>query len=354
MGEKMVEVFRGPADWRGKDLQQRSDWIHRFTSAEDGEIKAALAFAKDRGKTLETITKDDFPIPLVAARLAEARVSLEEGPGVYQFRGLNISGIAKDDLRLLYWGLGKHMGTAVSQSKDGDLLGDVRNVGVDINSPQGRGYKSNQRLSFHTDSCDVVGLFVLRIAREGGLSLLASSVAIHNEMARQRPDLLEVLYQPFAWSWQTQEPVGGSPWYYQPLFSMKDGMISCRYIRVHIRNGERFEDAPRLTEKQIEALDYFDRLAWSEDFHFSFMFEPGDIQFLNNHVALHSRTAFEDWPEEDRRRHLLRMWMSVPTSRPLSDALSTIYADGRPGATRGGFPSRTGRYIHESTGALSD
>jgi hypothetical protein len=350
----MVEIYRSSADWRGIDMEKRSDWIHHFTPAEDAEIRGALAVAKSRGKTMESINKEDFPIPLVAERLAAARTSLEEGPGVYQFRGLDIAGIAKNDLRLLYWGIGKHMGVAVSQSKDGDLLGDVRNVGVDVNSPEGRGYKSNQRLSFHTDTCDVVGLFVLRVAREGGLSLLASSVAIHNEMARQRPDLLEVLYQPFAWSWNGQQPAGGSPWYAQPLFSMNDGKISCRYIRMQIKNGQRFEDAPRMSDKQIEALDYFDKLAWSEDFHFSFMFEPGDIQFVNNHVALHSRTAFEDWPEEDRRRHLLRMWMSVPNSRPLSDAMSVIYEDRRPGVTRGGFPSRTGEYIYESTGSLSD
>ncbi len=350
----MVEVYRSPADWRGKDLEKRADWIHVFTPEEDAEIRSALAFAKSRGKTMATITKEDFPIPRVAERLAEARAALEEGPGIFQFRGLDISGVPKSDLRLLYWGLGKHMGVAVSQSKDGDLLGDVRDVGVITDSPTGRGYKSNQRLSFHTDSCDVVGLFVLRVAKEGGLSLIASSTAIHNEMARARPDLLEALYQPLPWSWNGQEPPGGSPWYMQPLFSMKDGKICCRYIRIQVNNGQRFAAAPRLTPIQIEALDYFDRLAWSPDFHMSFMFRPGDIQFVNNHVVLHSRTAFEDWPEEDRRRHLLRMWMSVPNSRPLSDMMSTIYEDRRPGVTRGGFPSRTGAYLYESTGAMSD
>jgi hypothetical protein len=254
----------------------------------------------------------------------------------------------------MYWGIGKHMGTAVSQSKDGDLLGDVRDVGVDVNSPQGRGYKSNQRLTFHTDTCDVVGLMVLRVAKAGGLSLLASSHAIHNHLARTRPDLLEVLHQPFTWSWQTQEPIGGTPHYQQPLFSMKDGKLSCRYVRVHIKSGQRFPEVPRLTPIQIEALDAFDELAWSEDFHFTFMFKPGDLQFVNNHVALHSRTAFDDHEEADRKRHLLRMWLSVPNSRPLSDALSTIYQDRKGGEVRGGFPTRTGRYIYESTGALSD
>lgn len=350
----MPQSYAHPADWRGPDLAKRTDWIHRFSAAEVSEIKAALQTARSRGKTLPTLTKEDFPLPLVGARLAHARDVLEEGVGIYQFRGFDVEGLSKDDLRLIYWGIGKHMGTAVSQSADGDLLGDVRNVGVDIMSPQGRGYKSNQKLSFHTDSCDCVGLFVMRVAKEGGLSLVASSVAIHNEIARKRPDLLEVLYQPFAWSWQTQEPKGQKPWYFQPIFSMRDNKISCRYIRGHIRNGQLFDDAPRLTAAQTEAMDFYDSLSASPDFHLSFMFEPGDIQFVNNHVCLHSRTAFVDWPEPDRYRHLLRMWMSVPNSRPLAPGMGTIYQDQSPGVVRGGFPSRTGNYIFESTGALSD
>ncbi len=350
----MVAVYAHPADWRGADLAGRTDWIHNFTPAEVAEIKAAHSHARALGKTLPTLTREDFPLPTVSARLAAARDVLEEGTGIYQFRGFDVEGFSKDDLRLIYWGIGKHMGTAVSQSADGDLLGDVRNVGVDIHSPQGRGYKSNQKLSFHTDSCDVVGLFVMRVAKEGGLSLVASSVAIHNEIARKRPDLLEVLYQPFAWSWQTQEPKGGKPWYFQPIFSMRDNKISCRYIRGHIRNGQLFPDAPRLTEKQIEAMDYYDSLSASADFHLTFMFKPGDVQFVNNHVCLHSRTSFEDWPEPDRYRHLLRMWMSVPNSRPLAEGMGTIYQDRSRGAVRGGFPTRTGHYIFESTGALSD
>ena len=350
----MVGVVESAADWRGAEMAKRSDWIHTFTPQEIAEIEVATRHALDTGKTIASLHKEDFPIPRVAERLAHAREVIENGPGIYQFRGINIEGYDKSVLRLMYWGIGLHMGTQVSQSKDGDLLGDVRDVGVDVNSPQGRGYKSNQRLTFHTDTCDVVGLFVLNVAKSGGLSLLASSTAIHNHLARTRPDLLDVLYQPFYWSWQTQEPPGGVPYYPQPLFSMKDGKLSCRYVRVHITSGQRFPEVPRLTPLQIEALDTFDKCAWSEDFHVSFMFKPGDLQFVNNHVALHSRTAFEDYPEVEKHRHLLRMWLSVPNSRPLSDALSTIYQDRRPGAVRGGFPSRTGSYIYESTGTLSD
>jgi hypothetical protein len=163
-----------------------------------------------------------------------------------------------------------------------------------------------------------------------------------------------VLYQPFHWSWNQQEPAGEPPYYPQPIFSMQDGKFSCRYIRGQIVNAQRFPEVPRFTPAQVEALDLLDAITNDENFHITYEFKPGDMQLLNNHTCFHARTAFEDYPEHDRRRHLLRMWLSVPNSRPLSPAMGTIYQDQRPGVMRGGFPSRTGRFIYESTGEMVD
>ena len=350
----MREPIEGPAGWRGEELAKSRDWIHEFSPDEIREIECALHAAKASGKTLDTLAKGDFPLPNVSTRIAVAREFLENGKGLYQFRGIRTDAYSKDDLRLLYWGIGRHLGTAVSQSKDGDILGDVRNVGVDIHSPQGRGYKSNQRLNFHTNSADVVGLFVLCVAKNGGLSKVASSVAVHNEILCRRPDLLEVLYQPFYWSWNQQEPPGAPPYYRQPIFNMQDGKFSCRYIRGQINNAQRFPEIPRLSPEQIEALDLLDAVTNDNSFHITYEFKPGDIQLLNNHTCFHARTAFEDYPEYERRRHLLRMWLSVENSRPLSPLMGTIYQDQRPGVVRGGFPSRTGRHIYKSTGEMVD
>ena len=350
----MHRTIAGPAAWRGPELASSTDWIHDFSSSEIAEIDAALRHAKAMGRTLDTLAAEDFPLPTVSRRIAFAREFLENGKGIYQFRGIRIDGYTKDDLRLLYWGLGRYIGTAVSQSKDGDVLGDVRNVGVEIHSPQGRGYKSNQRLNFHTDSADVVGLFVLRVAMRGGLSKVASSVSAHDEILKQRPDLLEVLYQPFYWSWNQQELPGTSPCYRQPIFSMQDGKFSCRYIRGHIANAQRFPEVPRFTPLQIEAMNFLDSITNDETFHITYDFKPGDVQLLNNHTCFHARTAFEDYPEHHRRRHLSRMWLSVPNSRPLNPSMGTIYRDLRAGAVRGGFPSHSGRFIYESTGQLAE
>ena len=342
------------ADWHGRTLAESTDWVYHLTAADAADIDRAFRAARETGATLDMLTRETFPLTSFVERLAYAREFLENQRGIYVLRGLPIASYSKDDLRLIYWGIGRYLGVAVSQSKDGDLLGDVRNFGVDVASAEGRGYKSKQQLSFHTDSADVVALMVLRTAMSGGTSMIASSVYVHNRIAEQRPDLLDVLYEPFPWSWQGQEAPGEPGWYLQPLFTLYDGKFACRYIRGHVKNSQRFEDAPRLTERQIEAMDLIDELAWREDIHLSMSFEPGDIQMLCNHTCFHSRRSFEDYPEEDRRRHLLRMWLSVPNSRTLSPQFSTIYRDQRGGAVRGGFPSRTGKHHYHTIGAIAD
>lgn len=344
----MRQHIEGPANWKAADVTANESWIHHFSAAELAEIDAALRHALSRKATLQSLLCDDFPLPTISTLFAQGREQLENGIGMQLYRGVDTSRYTKDELRLIYWGFGLHLGTPVSQSMNGDVLGDVRNLNTDINGPQGRGYTTNLKLNCHTDSCDVVGLFVLRPAKSGGLSRLASSVAVHNEMLRLRPDLLEVMYQPFYWSWQGQELAGMAPFYPQPIFNTWRGKFSCRYVRTHIISAQRFDEVPRLSQQQKEALELFDSLSPSPEFSYCMMFEPGDMQLLNNHLTLHARTEFDDFDEPDRKRHLLRMWLSTPNSRDLNPQMGYVYRNLQGGTVRGGFPSRTGKVVHET------
>jgi hypothetical protein len=336
------------AGWNATELQRRGDWQHRFGDAEVAEIDAALRSFHSSGLALERMRREDFPLPRfepVARRLLEA---LENGPGVFLIQGFPVERYSTAELRTVYWGLGRHIGTAVAQSSAGDVLGDVRDLsnvpGLDY-----RSYRSADELRFHTDGADVTGLFVLQTSKTGGLSGVVSSVRVHDEIARQRPDLLDALYQPLPLSRQDGRREGVTPWYMQPVFTRCEGHFSCYCIRNIIDFAQSHTEAPRLSPLQQEALALMDETCSRKDLVWWKEWQRGDLQFSNNHTTLHARTEFEDFPEPARKRHLLRLWLSVPNSRPLSEEMKTSYRDVRAGAVRGGAPFREdGRVLFET------
>lgn len=348
--------IQSPAAWKSAEIAKRqSEWLFELAPEDVAEIEATYRAFKAKGIPLEQMTREDFPLPRFAGIAAKALDAMEKGPGFFLIRGFPVERYSKQEAREIYWGLGKHFGTAMSQSDEGDVIGDVRDIKIPEDSPRFRGYKTAGKLGFHCDTCDVTALFVLRAAKEGGRSLVSSSVSAHNEILRRRPDLLKVLYEPYVWSMQGQERPGEERFYLQPIFTQQDGYFSSRYVRGHIKNGQRFPEAPRITPAMVEALDLFDEINESPEFQFATDFKPGDLQLVNNHIVMHARTKFEDWPEEDRKRHLMRMWIAPPNSRPLSPLLGRIYKDQRPGAPRGGFPPKIpGKIVFETSAEWED
>ncbi len=344
----MRKPIEGPAAWRAPEMSERTDWIHVLGETEIAEIEAAFHWTRERNIPLAKIEREDFPAPRFAALCERVRDMIENGPGIFLIRGFPAQRYDMSALRAIYWGMGKHLGTAVTQSSDGDLLGDVRDASFDVNSRTGRGYRSSQELKFHCDSADVTALFMLRTAMTGGESGFATSVSIHNEMLRRAPELVEVMYQPFYWSLQGQEMPGEAPYYRQPIFHMHEGYFACRFVRAQIVGAPKFAGTPPLTKEQLAAIELFVALGDEPEFHFSRMLAPGDLEVLNNHVAMHARTEFKDNPAPDSNRHLLRLWLSMPNSRPLSPEMGFIYRDQRAGAVRGGFRAHGITRVHET------
>ena len=349
----MTDSYHGRSNWKASDMEDPAEWMIQLSAAQIADLDQALRAAKLAEISIDKLTRDDFALPSFSELVPEIHDRLENGRGVVVLRGLPAEKYPRADLRLMYWGLGLHLGTAVSQSSKGDLLGDVRNFGSDPFSSRGRGYMSKQGLGFHSDLCDVVVLMVMRAAKSGGRSMIASSVAIRNEIAATRPDLLDALYQPFYWSWKGQEAPGELPYYQQPIFMEHEGKFSSCHVWSHVLAAyEDFGHLPRMSPQQAEAERLIRKTVNDPSFHFGMLFEPGDIQLLNNHVTYHARTDFEDFEEEDRKRHLLRMWLSVPNSRPLSPWMAAMFKQTSGGAIRGGFPSRTGAHGYETIAAL--
>jgi hypothetical protein len=144
-------------------------------------------------------------------------------------------------------------------------------------------------------------------------------------MAERRPDLLDRLYQPFPVDRRGEVPEGKAPFYEAPVFNEHAGYVSVLYSRLHIGSAQRFPEARRLTVEDIEALDMLAELAGDPELRLDMNFMPGDIQFLHNHTILHARSAYEDWPEVECKRHLLRLWLSPPGARPLPPVFAECY-----------------------------
>ena len=321
MTEILTRSIDTPAVWTGRAMSARRDWVHVLTPGEIAELDRAVAHARALGKPLEALTRDDFPLAGLARTAERWLDELERGAGFLLVRGVPVERYGERDATLAYWGLGLHLGTAISQNAAGDRLGHVRDIGAAERDPTVRLYKTRERLGFHTDGADVIGLLCLRPAKSGGTSRIASSAAIYTEILRRRPDLVPVLYEPFPFDRNGEERPGEPPFFTLPLCRYADGWLRTFYIGWYIRDSQRHASAPRLSSAQREVIDLIDDIASDPAIHLDMEFRAGDIQWLKNSVILHARTEYEDFEEPERKRHLLRLWLTSRRAFADSDAL---------------------------------
>jgi len=336
----MKSLLDIPAAWRGEELFDREDWLHTLDDALLVELDSAVDRAMASGLPLEVLSREQFDLPTLGPALASIRDSLENGSGAVLLRGLPVERLTEARARLLFWGLGQHLGTPVSQSAEGELIFSVRDAGLDAGDSRVRGPNTRKRLRFHSDRCDVIGFLCLRRAKSGGESFVVSSVSLFNAMLSRRPDLVDVLRQPFVYKRHSVDGGNESPFCEQPIFSVYDGHFAANYLRVLIERAHADSELPDMTSVQVEALDYLEELAEDAAFHVSFLQQPGDILFLNNWVTLHRRAGFVDHEAPALRRHLLRIWLAVSNSRPLDPAFAANYGATGAGEVRGGMRPR--------------
>jgi hypothetical protein len=316
LGEPIVD----PAGWEPEDIARTSDWAYRLNDAEIAEIRDAVAVVQRRGVPIVAMTAADFPLPRFAAAIAAMRQELLEGRGFVYLRGLPVAEMSQEQVAIAYFGIGHHLGRPVSQNAQGHLLGHVKDYGnKSIDDPNTRGYQTTAELGFHVDHCDYVGLLCLRISKSGGASRLASAVTLYNRMLAQRPDLVAALFEDFYYTRHGEVPPGGKPWYTQPVFAFEQGYFSARGVSNYIRKAQGLPGVPPFTPQQEEAMALWRKTV--AECAVDLDFEPGDIQFLHNHVMLHSRTAYEDWEEPSRKRHLMRLWLADDAGRPLPESV---------------------------------
>jgi len=304
------EPLATPAAWRGADLARRDDWIVTLTAAEVAELERALAAVTARKVAMGAMRREDFPLPTLAARVAEWTRELRDGRGFLVVRGLPVERWGEDDAARIYWGLGLHLGRPGAQNPENELLGHVVDTGADATNPYVRRYRTAGDIAYHCDLADVVGLLCLRTAKSGGASRIVSSVTVYNELLRRRPDLVARLYEPFRLD-RRDEHGGGMPWVPVVPCRHAKGTLRTFYHSDYFRSAVRHADVPPFTADEQTLLDLYEAIANEPGLYLDMQFAPGDIQLVSNHLILHARTAYEDHVEPARRRHLLRLWLSL-------------------------------------------
>ena len=283
-----------------------------------------------------SMRESDFRLPALGAVLNSVRKEVLRGRGFVLLRGLPVGDWSDEQTATIYWGIGVHLGRAVSQNADGHLLGHVIDLGLSDDDPNARVYQTRARQFYHADPCDIVALLCKHKARRGGASTIVSTATLYNEMLANCPELLDELCRPIHVDRRGEVPPGTAHWYRLPVFGWFEGQLVAHYTRRYMTSARRFDDVPPFSMRQIEAFDQLDALADDPDIHLSMDFEPGDVQLLNNLQVFHDRTAYEDWPPPQPRRHLLRLWLCPRDGRLLPASFGPVWGGTEPGQ-RGGI-----------------
>ncbi len=311
MSVMLKTPIKGPSAWLGNDFAQDNSWLHQLSSSAINLLDDALRTAQASGLPINKLTQLHFPVGELKTELNRIADELENGRGFLLLRGLPVDRYSEEEIRIIYYGIGLHLGTPVRQNHNGDLLGVVMNVG-DLNDAQTRVYETNAYLPYHTDPSDVVGLLCLQKAKSGGLSSLVSTASVYNEILEHHPHYLALFYRSYFMAHLgTKEPTP------TPIFSFNDGKISCRFLRQYFELGQQMVKQP-LSAVEVQAFDLFDSIAQDPKMRIDMMMEPGDIQLANNYAILHSRTEFEDFDDQSLRRKKLRLWLKMPNARTLA------------------------------------
>jgi hypothetical protein len=304
-----------PAGWSPDDLRDVGRWSYRIGEREADELAAAVAAVRRDGVPIVEVARENFPLGAFADVLADVRRELTDGRGIVMLQNFPVERLDREATAIAYIGLGAYLGRTMSQNKQGHILGHVKDLGGDYADPHTRGYMTRAEMRFHADACDYVGLLCLQTSRSGGASRVASSVTVYNRILERRPDLAELLTQDFYRSRSGETDAGDAPFFKQPIFSFTDGYFSATGAGAVIDKAQDLPGVPKFTALQTEAIEVY--RATVEECALDIDFKPGDIQFLNNFVMLHTRREYEDWPQPARKRHLLRLWLSDPAGRPI-------------------------------------
>jgi alpha-ketoglutarate-dependent taurine dioxygenase len=302
----------GPLAWTGAGLKD-SDWLVSLDALCLAELEAASAILAANPLPTLRLSPEDFALSHCRRLMARVKAILDGGVGFVILDRLPVAAWGRERAGQLYWLLASMLARPVAQKWDGTMIYDVRDTG----KKPGNGIRpdvTNVEQNYHTDNSynlcppDYVGLLCLQTAKAGGVSRVVSFLSACNALGRRHPELLARLFQPFWFDRQREHAPDDVKVIAHPLFEWDGRRLTARLSKFQVVNGQKLAGEPLDAAGQA-ALDALEAVmndpALAKEFHF----QPGQMQFVNNRALGHKRTGFEDWPEPERRRHLLRLWL---------------------------------------------
>jgi alpha-ketoglutarate-dependent taurine dioxygenase len=298
--------------WRGSDLAANAG---RITLPEpvERELDRIVASLDRDPVPLLLLRPEDFTLDASRLFMREVKRSLDGGPGFAIVDRLPVERWSESGARAVWWLLASLVARPVAQKWDGTSIYDVRDLG----QPPGNGVRpdiTNAEQNFHTDNSynlvppHYVGLLCLRTAMEGGVSGIVSFAAAHEEMRRFHPDLLPRLYRSFYFDRQREHAPHDDMTTYHPMLECEEGRLVARLSHFQVKNGYKIAGV-ELDPQGAAALEAFEAILNAPGMAARFQFEPGQMQLIDNRAVGHKRTAFRDWPEPERKRLLIRLWL---------------------------------------------
>lgn len=311
---EVCEIREPPAErlvWLAADIDTH-DWRVEASGEVLDEIRRLAHFIEDNPLQMLQRRIGDFDLPAIRAIMAKMKTILDDGVGFAVLDRLPMNDFSIETLVEVYWVLGQCIGRPVAQKWNGQMIYDVSDTGQEY-SYGVRGSHTAVELNFHTDNAfarmvpDYVGLLCRNPARRGGISRFCSLYTVHRRMHEHYPELLARLYQPVLFDRQKEHREGAEPVCLAPYFSWRRGRLFARANASLIRKGYEVAGEPMDSELS-DALEAIDSVCAAEDLWYEAPLERGQIQYLNNHEVGHYRSAFEDFDEPERKRHLYRLW----------------------------------------------
>lgn len=324
------------AAWRVADLNDRA-WVYQIDDKARSHLAAITKKAFDPDRHLFDYVREDFDLGPAAATIAAAMRDGLHGRGLSLLKGMPRQELSEAEFRVLTWGIGLNHGVPRPQGKATQYISEVRDVGTDYRAANGRGFSSNAKLDFHADGSDLVVLACYNKAKSGGQSMVSSSVTAREILMAEHPDLAEIAHQDFYFSRQQEETEDETPAYGQPLFDTCEGHVFGKWNRNRVQSAQKIPGVPQLTDKQRETMDMMDAILQRPEVMFTMWLEPGDMQIVNNHTMLHSRTDYVDFDDPAQKRLLHRLWLAPPDSVRLPQSWGDFYRSTEPGTVRGGI-----------------